>query len=124
MPTSLPVDVLGELSVLSGEGAQFSVAAKGDRISVELPSLAAGRSVAKQAAGRLQRKAMLSKLHAGLRVADLTLEVNVAGTLVAHLAPDSETTLLARLLGISPMRVRPLGLLRAAISRPGTKHVA
>ncbi len=116
----LPVDVLGELSVLSEDGGQISVAANGDRISVDLPSLAAGRSVAKQAAGRIQRKALFNKLHAGLRFADLTLEVNVAGTLIAHLAPDSRTTLLARVLGVSPMKVKPLGLLRAAFSRPGS----
>ena len=117
MPAMMPVDVLGELSVLSEGAGELRVAAKGAVISVDLPSVAAGRVLARQVAGRMKRNEAIDRLHSGLRLADLTLEVTVAGTPIAHLAPASETTLLSRLLGVSPMKLKPMGLLRALFHR-------
>lgn len=114
----MPIDVLGELSLVSEGSGELRVAAQGDVISVDLPSLSAGRSLARQAAGRAKRREAIDRLHAGLRFADLTLNVNVAGTLIAHLAPNSETTLMSRLLGVGPMELRPMGLLLALVRRP------
>jgi hypothetical protein len=97
---------------------ELRVAARGAVISVHLPSLSAGRSLAGQAAKRSKRREAISRLHAGLRFADLTLKVRVGGTLIAHLAPNSKTTLMSRLLGVGPMELKPLGLFLALIRRP------
>ncbi len=117
VPAMMPVDVLGELSVLSEGAGELRVAAKGAVISVDLPSVGAGRILARQVAARMKRHEAIERLHAGLRLADLTLEVSVAGTPVAHLAPASEATLLSRLLGVSPMQLKPMGLVRALFHR-------
>ena len=112
-----PVDVLGELSVAGERGEQIRVEGQGDAISVALPSLGVGRSLAGKATGRSKRKAAVGKLHATLRRADLTLQVNVAGRPIARLAPQSEATLLSRLLGLGAMELKPIGLLLAAFRR-------
>ena len=111
----MPVDVLGELAVLNECGGEFRVAAQGAIISVELPSLSAGRKLAGQAAGRKTREATIQRLHKALRLGDLTLNVNVAGRQVASLTPDSQDSLLSRLLGVAPMELRPVGLLRVLL---------
>lgn len=113
-----PVDVLGELSVTSEGGEKLRVEGRGDAISIALPSLWVGRSLARPTAGgRSKRKAAISRLQAGLRRADLTLQVHVAGRPIARLAPHSEATLLSRLMGLGPMELKPMGLLLAAFRR-------
>lgn len=111
------VDVLGELSVTDEGGEQLRVAGRGDVVSVDLPSLWVGRSLAKQTAGRSARQAVISRLQAGLRRADLTLQVHVAGRPIARLAPNSEATLLSRLLGLGAMELKPMALLLAILRR-------
>ena len=117
MPAMMPVDVLGELSILGEGDAELRVAAEGAVVTVDLPSLAAGRSLARQFSGRARRKALIHRLHSGLRLADVTLRFSVAGTTVAHLAPGSETTLLSRALGVDPVQLSPMGLMRALVRR-------
>jgi len=112
-----PVDVLGELSVTGEGGEQLQVEGRGDTISVTLRSLWVGRSLARQAAGRSKRQVVISRLQAGLRRADLTLQVQVAGRPVARLAPHSKATLLSRLLGLGAMELRPMGVLFAVFRR-------
>ena len=112
-----PVDVLGELSVTAEGGQQIQVEGQGDAIAVTLPSLWAGRSLARRTAGRSKRQAFVDRLQAGLRRADLTLQVHVAGRPVACLTPHSEATLLSRLLGLGAMELKPKGLLLAVFRR-------
>lgn len=114
---TLPVDVLGELSLSVEGGEQLLVEGHSDTIAVDLPSLSAGRSLVKHANGRSQRQRVIGSLQAGLRHADLTLQVRVAGRPVAHLAPQSKATVLSRLLGLGPMKIKPLALF-LAIFRP------
>ncbi len=112
-----PVDVLGELSVIGDGGVQIQVEGRGDSISVALPSLRVGRSLARQAAGRSKRQAVITRLHAGLRRADLTLRVHVAGRPIALLAPRSKATVLSRLLGIGAVELQPVGLFLSVFRR-------
>ena len=115
-----PVDVLGELSVSGEGGVQLQVEGRGDSISVALPSLRVGRSLARQAAGRSRRQTLITRLQAGLRRADLTLQINLAGRPIARLAPRSKPTLLSRLLGLGAIELQPVGLLLAVFRRQGS----
>lgn len=112
-----PVDVLGELSVTGEGGEQLQVEGRGDAISIALPSLWVGRSLARQTAGRSKRQWVVIKLQAGLRRADLTLHVHVAGRPIARLAPHSKATLLSRLLGLGAVEIKPMGPLLSAFRR-------
>ncbi len=112
-----PVDVLGELSVTGEGGEQLQVEGHGDAISVALPNLWVGRSLAKQAAGRSKRQVVINRLQAGLRRVDLTLHVHVAGRPIARLAPHSKATWLSRLLGLGAVELKPAGLLLAVFRR-------
>ena len=114
---AVPVDVLGELSITGEGGEELRVEGRGNTISVHLPSVWVGRSLARQAIGRAERQGAVDKLQAGLRRADLTLNVTVAETPVAYLSPSSEETLLSKLLGIGSVEIKPLGLLRAMLHR-------
>ncbi len=112
-----PVDVLGQLSVTGERGVQVEVEGRGDSISLALPSLRVARSLAREAAGRSKRLAMITRTQAGLRRADLTLQVHVAGRPIARLAPRSKATLLSRLLGLGAIELQPVGLLLAVFRR-------
>ncbi len=112
-----PIDVLGELSVTGEGGEQLRLDGQGDAITVTLPNLRAGRSLAKQTAGRLKRKELLGRLQKALRLADLTLQVHVAGTPVARLTPHSEASLLSRLLGLGAVELKPMALILAVFRR-------
>ena len=111
------VDILGELSVLGEDDEPLRIEGRGEVVSLELPSLGVGRSLARRAGGRSKRQEVISRLQAGLRVADLTLQVHVAGRPVARLTPHSEATLLSRLLGVGAMELKPMGVLLAVFRR-------
>lgn len=113
----VPLDVSGELSVAGEDGEQFQLEGCGDAIAVKLPDLATGRALARQTSGRAKRQAAMRKLHTSLQKSDLKLRVLVAGTLVAHLYPDSKATVLSRILGLAPMKLKPLSLLGAVFRR-------
>ncbi len=115
----VPVDVLGELSVTSEDGVELRVEGRGDTISMNLPNLGAGRALARHALGLSEGQGAMSKLQAGLRRTDLTIQVNVAGRAVAYLSADSEATMLSKLLGLGAMEVKPMALLAAALRPRG-----
>ena len=116
------IDVLGELSVLSDEGEQLQVGGQGNVVYVDLPNLSAGRSMASRVAGRAKRRELINRLHAGLRLADVTLQVQVRGRPVARLAPHSKTTWLSKLLGLGAVELKPVGLLLASLHRQARRR--
>jgi len=111
------LDLIGELTLTDEAGGQLLVKGRGDTVSVDLPSLWAGRALAKQAPGRSKRAQAIGTIQAGLRHADLRLQLRVAGRPVAYLAPDSKPTLLPRLLGLGSMELKPLSLILAMFRR-------
>ena len=116
-PATTTVDVIGELSVLGEAGEQLRVFGHGEVLSMDMPSLRTGSLLVKKTGGRSKRRETISRLQAGLRLADLTLQLQVAGRPIASLSPHSEATLLSRLLGLGAMELRPLGLLLAIFRR-------
>lgn len=115
-PATTTVDVIGELSVLGEAGEQLRVFGHGEVLSMDMPSLRTGSLLVKKTGGRSKRRETISRLQAGLRLADLTLQLH-AGRPIASLSPHSEATLLSRLLGLGAMELRPLGLLLAIFRR-------
>jgi hypothetical protein len=114
----MAIDVVGELSVVGGGGDELRLTGSGAVVTLELPSLGVGRALARSSAlGRAQRVKLITRLHAGLRLADVTLQVAVAGRPVAQLAPGSEAGLLSRLLGLGAFEIRPKGLLLVLLGR-------
>ncbi len=114
---NFPVDVFGQLSATAEGSKQFQLEGRGDAIVVKLPDLATGRVLARQTSGRARRLSAIRKLHASLQLTDLRLQILVADTLVAHLGPDSGTTLLSTLLGLGPLKLKPWSLLVAMFHR-------
>lgn len=114
----MAIDVLGELSVVGGSGDELRLTGRGAVVTLELPSLGVGRAMARSSSlGRTQRTKLIARLHDGLLLVDVTLQVAVAGRPVAQLAPGSKAGLLSRLLGLGKFEIRPMALLLALLGR-------
>ena len=101
----LAVSVAGyEVSVLSDDGIG---------IKIELPNLRVGWAVFKQCPARRQRKKLLELIQAGLLASGLRLEFRLAGQTVAMLGNAGRPGLVAAILGLGPLQLRPWHLLQA-----------
>lgn len=112
-----PLAVFAQLSLLTQTGDVIDVQARDTVITVTLPRLESGRSLLGPCSGRSRRQQALAHLHAGLQVADLTLEFKAGRRVVARLRPQSRPTLLSRLLGLGAVEVQPLMLLLVLLRR-------
>jgi hypothetical protein len=106
--------------VLSLEDNDFLVNATDDKIVVDLPSWRAGLTVL-----RLQRLRggwgqLLAQAQRWMPVADFAVQFRLAGNVVARLGTDTRPGIVSWLLGLGPLEVRPLQLLRSVRSRPRT----
>ncbi len=108
--------MLGRLELTAEDGSLIAVRGERESLLVELPSLGAGRALLRSRPARRRRLQLLGALHGALRTADVSLRITVAERQVASLAPESQPTLLSRLLGLGAVQLRPLSLLRAALT--------
>jgi hypothetical protein len=104
--------------VLSLENDDFLVNAADDKIVVDLPSWRAGLAVMRCQSARGGWSQLLTKVQRGLTVADLQMQFRLAGKIVARLGTDTRPGIVSRLLGLGPLELRPLQLLRSMWSRP------
>lgn len=99
--------VFARLTV-SVAGHEFSVQADdGVGINIELPNLRAGWVLFKQCPTRRQRVKFLEHLQAGLLASGLQLEFRLAGRIVAVLGAAHRPSLVAAILGLGPLQLRP-----------------
>lgn len=110
-------DVLGELLIEGPDGEPLRLTGRGQTLSLDLPTFAVGRSLAKSTPARARRRDLVARLHAALRHADVSLQVTLAGRPVAQLRPGSRPRPLSRLLGLGAVEVKPLGLVLALLGR-------
>lgn len=104
--------------VLSLENNDFLVNATDDKIVVDLPSWRAGLAVM-----RLQRRRggwgqLFTQAQRRIPVANLSVRFRLAGRVFARLGTDTRPGIVSRLLGLGPLELRPLQLLRSAWARP------
>ena len=109
------LDVVGELSLLSGSGIKISCKADGRIIEVGIESIRHGYSLATKLSNRRQRAQMLKHIQEALDMADLTIHFRVAKRTVALLKASSRPTLLSKLSGVAPVEIKPLALLLAVL---------
>lgn len=112
---SRSLDVIGDLSLLSGDGIEISVRANGQVIELGMATLAHGYSLANRISNRQQRAQLLEHLQTALTKSDLILHIRVAKRVVALLTPNSRPTFLAKLSGVAPVEIKPLALLLAIL---------
>ncbi len=110
------IDVFAQLSLISGQGTEVLVDGDKDIIAVIFPNLQAARQFLKQFPGSTNRRKILARLHEGLRLSDLKLQVKVSHLVIAQLTPSSQGGLASRLAGLDPVELRVLNILRAALS--------
>ncbi len=110
-----PLDVVGELSLLSGSGVELSVRADGRIIELGIKTVAQGYALASQISDHRQRTQILEQAQDVLKMADLIIHFRVAKRTVALLSGNSRPTVLSRLSGVAPVEIRPLALLLAML---------
>ncbi len=110
------LDVVGRLMVEMG-GASAEVEARGDTIVVVLPGLRAGYSILRRWPGGRGRREAIRRIHDGLIVAGLRLEVKVGPRTVGLLGLGARAGVASRLLGVDPMELK-VGGLRPSRRRP------
>jgi len=113
----LPLAVTADLSLQAASGEAITVTGDGAVVTFTLPHLRLYPGALGPLADRKRRVEVLTRLQRGLQIADLTLQVRLRDTVLAQLGPQSQPSLLSRLLGLGPLQVRPLRLLRALLRR-------
>jgi len=112
---SLPLDIEGELTLEDPLGRELRLVAEGGRLVLILPTKALGlrsRALLPDAATRLA-------LSHALAAIDQSLDIRGGGLLVARLDSRQHPggNFPGRLLGLSPIQLFPLALLRALLFR-------
>ncbi|AZH25881.1 hypothetical protein [Haloplanus aerogenes] len=105
------LDIDADLTLTVDE-ATVSIRGYGDLVVVAAPSLAVLRTLIDGGPPLPDR----SHLVAGLRDADVTLDVRVRGRSVARAGPGYDPGPLSRALGVAPARISLGGLLLAALT--------
>ncbi len=114
---AVPLEVDGQVSLLADDGSEILLQANGSLIRVQIPSPWVWRGLLRQVGPRDVRERRLAQLQKGAAAADLEVQITVAGRLVAELAGRSQGSVLARLLGLGPLKLHPLTLLRSLFKK-------
>jgi len=118
-PMAVPLDVDGQVSVLADDGAEILVRANGSLISIQLPNLWVSHRLMRKAAPRRLREQLVAQLQKGAVAADLEVKFTVADRLVAELDTRSRGSVLARWLGLGPIKLHPMTLLTSLFKKSG-----
>jgi hypothetical protein len=102
------LDVQANMSV-TVDGTDLAVSTVGDRLRVQVPSLAAGVRLLRAERGRLP------DLSESLAAAGLTAEVRIGDAVVAVVGADAAPGFLSGLLSLGPVEVRPTEAVAAAL---------
>lgn len=115
-----PIDVIADLS-LAIDGEAIDVRGDGRRIVLDLPSLRAGRKLLYDLPMEgPTRKRRIKELDRFLRASDLTIEVRLAGDMIARLGSGAKPNATARLLNLGEVEVSASQTARsAARQNPG-----
>jgi len=114
---AVPLDVDGQVSVVAEDGAEISLQANGSVIRIQMPSLWLSHRLLRKAGPRRLRERLVAQLHTGAVAADLEIQFTVAGWLVAELDTRSQGSVLARLLGLGPIKLHPLTILMSLFKK-------
>ena len=100
-----PLNITGEVEALIADKTVL-VRAKGDVITIDIPTIRVGIMALRGAGRRKQRTRMLSGADSALRFALLTVDFRLAGGTVAKLGNGARPGLLSHLLGLAPLGVK------------------
>lgn len=105
------LEIAGRLTIADPSGATITMHGQGDTVVVDAPSLKALKGLRSLQATPPIRDA----IHAGAasRVAP-EVQLRVRGSTVAVMGADVVPDVIARVLRLGPLRIKPLRLLRAA----------
>ncbi|MEE4377470.1 MAG: hypothetical protein V2J55_08150 [Candidatus Competibacteraceae bacterium] len=110
------IDVFAQLSLVSSNGTEITVHADKDIVSIVFPNFRAARQLLGQGPQRHERRKILDNLHQGLQLSDLKMYFKIAHFQVAQLTPQSQGGFVSRWLGLAPLKLHPLAVLRAIVS--------
>ncbi len=100
-----PLNITGEVQALIADKTVL-VRAKGDVITIDIPTIRVGIMALRGAGRRKQRTRMLSGADSALRFALLTVDFRLAGGTVAKLGSGVRPGWLSHLLGLAPLGVK------------------
>lgn len=113
VPVRIPLDLVGEIRAASG-GQELLVIANGELVTVDLKHPSIALAVLKRIGGREQRKINIRYADTVLRRTALRMQFKIAHKTIAQLGTDVHpglfSRLIARLLGLGPMDIRPFGV--------------
>jgi len=114
---AVPLDVDGQVSVVADDGAEIVLQASGSLISIQLPNLWTSRRLLRKAGPRRLREQLVAQLQKVAVAADLEVQFTVADRLVAELDTQSRGSVLARWLGLGPIKLHPMTLLASLLKK-------
>ncbi|ABM04834.1 conserved hypothetical protein [Psychromonas ingrahamii 37] len=114
---SAPLDVSAQLSLTNENGKTILLSAEKEIITVTLPSLWVGRPILRQLSNRGQRTRMIENVHGGLKLTDLVIEFRIADRVIALIAPQSDSGLVSRMLGVGPVELKIVPILLSLFKR-------
>lgn len=109
----LPLALDGSLRLQTPQGDLIQVVAEGPFLFVRLANWRCVLSILRNLPGRQQRRSQLLKLSTALAAHDLTVQASIATHTIATLAPESNAGVVSRLLGLGPVELQPIAILRA-----------
>lgn len=111
-----PLDLYARLSI-SIDGNQLNARAADNLITIELPDLLVARALCKTWRSRRERERFLGKVMAMLADRDWQVEIRLSNRQVARLGVGVRPSLSAWLLGLNPLELHPMQILRAIANR-------
>lgn len=112
-PLQIPLDFVGEIRAASGD-EELRVTANGDLITVDLHHPSVALAVLKRIGRREQRERNIHNTDALLRRVAVRMQFQVADKTIAQLGADVHPGLfsrfIARLFGLGPLDIIPLGI--------------
>ena len=114
---ALPLEVLADLQ-LAVDGEEIDIRGDGDRIVVDLPTLAAGRRLLSHGPLAMgDREEQMQRVNEALGIAGLTVDVRLDGDVIARGGAQAKPNAVSRLLRLGDVEVRPSKTLTVAARR-------
>lgn len=109
----LPLALDGSLRLQTPQGDLIQVVAEGPFLFVRLANWRCALSILRILPRRQQRRRQLLKLSAALVAHDITVQASIATHTIATLTSGARAGIISRLLGLGPIEIRPIAILRA-----------
>jgi hypothetical protein len=108
-----PLDITGQCILAIDDGEEIRLKAQHDTIVVDLPNVRAGLTLLKSWPAHGGHKVLLARLQKGLTFADLDLQFQLKGKMIARLGARTRPRLVSHILRLGALELHPLRIIFA-----------